>query len=349
VEPLIAALKGEDERIVCPAIIYLSNIGDAMAVESLLEALKHEKAAIRQAAADALSKVGDARAVEPLMAVLKDNHHSKMNILQSVGGIAKSSLVKIGVPAIEPLLSILEDMSKDMRGDAAFILGAIGDVRAVEPLHSTLKDENRGVRTEAAIALGSLGDTKAVEPILASMKEMSFGMKIMVTKALEQLGWQPGNDEDGARYWIGMEKFEKCIEIGTFAVMPLIAALDNKNSNTRKGAAFALGKIGDDRAVKPLQAMLKDKDKSLRRSATEALKLLGVQPEKEKEVVQYSEKGLKSKVLFSQLPQLRKTCPECRIQRRVQSELEIIGETDIPGALKLECPVCGQKTVFLPN
>jgi HEAT repeat protein len=59
--------------------------------------------------------------------------------------------------------------------------------------------------------------------------------------------------------------------IGTPAVEPLIVALDDKDSVVRLRAAWALGRIGDERAVRKLILTLRDGDWSVRMRAAEAL------------------------------------------------------------------------------
>jgi nitrite reductase/ring-hydroxylating ferredoxin subunit len=62
--------------------------------------------------------------------------------------------------------------------------------------------------------------------------------------------------------------------IGTPAVEPLIAALDDRDSVVRLRAAWALGRIGDERAVKKLILTLRDGDWSVRMRAAEARETL---------------------------------------------------------------------------
>ncbi|MEO0137911.1 MAG: HEAT repeat domain-containing protein [candidate division WOR-3 bacterium] len=59
------------------------------------------------------------------------------------------------------------------------------------------------------------------------------------------------------------------------ALERFIAALKDENSDVRRCAAQALGKIKDNRAVEPLIAALKDEVSDVRRSAEEALKKIG--------------------------------------------------------------------------
>jgi nitrite reductase/ring-hydroxylating ferredoxin subunit len=65
--------------------------------------------------------------------------------------------------------------------------------------------------------------------------------------------------------------------IGTAAVDPLVAALDDKDSVVRLRAAWALGQIGDGRPVEKLILALRDGDWSVRMRAAEALGKLRVQ------------------------------------------------------------------------
>jgi HEAT repeat protein len=51
----------------------------------------------------------------------------------------------------------------------------------------------------------------------------------------------------------------------------LIEALKDEDSNVRWRVAYALGEIGDRRAVEPLIEALKDKDSDVRWQAAEAL------------------------------------------------------------------------------
>jgi len=64
---------------------------------------------------------------------------------------------------------------------------------------------------------------------------------------------------------------EEIQQIGADAVQPLCEALRSDTVAIRRGAARALGAIGDARAVGPLLAVMKDRDRSVARAATTAL------------------------------------------------------------------------------
>jgi HEAT repeat protein len=195
-------------------------IGDTRAVKALISALKDSDRYVRQVAIGALIKTGEP-AVKQLISALRDNYVRDDVVIDA--------LVKIGKPAVEPLITALKDVSKVVREVAAEALGNIGDPYGMEPLIATLKDKHKYVRQAAA-------------------------------EALDRLGWFPGEDENGASYWVAKKHWDKCIEISTLAVEPLIIVLSSDDQDVRGVAAEALGKIGDARAVEPLIAVLHNSD-----------------------------------------------------------------------------------------
>ncbi|MEO0247749.1 MAG: HEAT repeat domain-containing protein [candidate division WOR-3 bacterium] len=119
------------------------------------------------------------------------------------------------------------------RQEAARALGEIKDAQAVEPLITALKNDPDIVRAACAEALGKICDVQAVDPLIATFKHyLDSYVRNTAIKAL--------------------------IEIGTPAVEPPIAALRDSDKNVRERAAYALGEIGDVRAVKPLVDALKE-------------------------------------------------------------------------------------------
>jgi HEAT repeat protein len=161
-----------------------------------------------------------------------------------------------------------------IRGRAANALGAMGDPRAIDPLVAALKDSEGTVRKDAVAALESLKwipgkdevsayywigkknfdrcveiGTPALGPLSVALKDSDLNVRAYAAAALDTLEWSPGKDEVSAYYWISKQNFDKCVEIGTPAVEPLIASLNFH------GAIRALGKIGDPRAEEPLIKM----------------------------------------------------------------------------------------------
>jgi HEAT repeat protein len=158
----------------------------APAVEPLIAALKDEDNNVRQAAAGALSQIGDARAVEPLIAALQSRGWG------GGGRAAAAALGQIGdARAVGPLIAALQSLDWDVRQAAVVALdrlawspdsGAAGaaywaakgewgkcveiGAAAVKPLIATLKGENWDARKAAAeglvaiYRLGKLDETQ---------------------------------------------------------------------------------------------------------------------------------------------------------------------------------------------
>jgi HEAT repeat protein len=157
---------------------------------------------VRQAAAVALGAIGDARAVEPLIAALKDEDSGvrlwAAKALDAIGwkpetGEAEAlyliaqrkwdGCVKIGAPAVEPLIAALKGEDWRVREAAAEALGKVGDARAVEPLIAALKDGDSDVRKAAAEALAKIG-APAVEPLIAALKGEDWRVREAAAEAL---------------------------------------------------------------------------------------------------------------------------------------------------------------------
>jgi HEAT repeat protein len=68
-------------------------------------------------------------------------------------------------------------------------------------------------------------------------------------------------------------------KLGPSAVPRLIRALRDNDCMARSVAAWALGKLGDRRAVEPLKELLGDGNADIRKAAAEALKRLRGQSE----------------------------------------------------------------------
>jgi len=182
------------------------------------------------------------------------------------------ALVKIGAPAIDPLIVGLRGRSSWDRARAAEALGRIGwqpgmdesgayywmskgewgtvagmGSTALNPLIAALKDSDWDISRKAARSLGRIGDVRAVDPLIATL----------------------GSDH------LCAEARDALVGIGAPAVEALIAVLKDGNWKMRDEAASLLGRIGDARAVEPLVVALEDEDKDVRRVAARALGWLG--------------------------------------------------------------------------
>jgi HEAT repeat protein len=137
-------------------------------------------------------------------------------------------LVKIGKPAVKPLIEILKNEDPAMRMSAAEILGKIGDVRALRPLVALLEDEDATVRIYVINALGELRSESALKPLLKFVSDEDPEARKSLAEALGKID-------------------------NNMALKPLIKLLEDPNIRVRESAARALWEItkqgfGDDSA-----------------------------------------------------------------------------------------------------
>ena len=159
---------------------------------------------------------------------------------------AAQALGEIGDPrAVEPLIAILQKWgnSEQLRRAAALALGQIGDPRSVEPLIATLGDIKSDVCQATKEALVQIG-SPSVEPLITALGDKHWSIRYYATKALETHGWQPDEGPDGAAYWIAKQEWDRCVQIGTPAVEPLIVVLAFDRANYRTAACKALETLG---------------------------------------------------------------------------------------------------------
>jgi HEAT repeat protein len=205
--------------------------------ERTISELKSTDSGVRQRAAFALGEMGEPNAVEPLIVCFKDSY--SYECIQ-----VADALVKIGKPAVEPLIGCLKNDNPDVRANAARALGCLGDQRSVEALIICLMDQKSNVRRNTA-------------------------------EALEKLKWEPPNEQIGIAYLIAKRDWRSVEILGKISVKPLIACLNDEDWNVRCSSAKLLGELHDPSAVVPLIAALKDKISDVRKSSAEALGNLG--------------------------------------------------------------------------
>jgi HEAT repeat protein len=230
----------------------------------LIRALGNEESKVRTAAAEALRRIGDS-AVPALIEALGDedptvreraveglDHRGWQPGRDENGAtywIARrewDECVGIGAPAVGPLAALLQDGDSGLRQEAARTLGSIGDAGALEPLLEVLKVEDvAAVRRRVREAIETIGEITGVE-----------------LPSLEQPRVETVDDVEKAR------------TLGH--VRALVQALsEHRNFLVRQEAAWALGELGDERAVSALFAALDDDAVNVQNNAGDALVKIG--------------------------------------------------------------------------
>jgi HEAT repeat protein len=223
----------------------LAKTKDPRAVEFLLAVVKDHQSYERSHAARALGMTGDRSVFEPLIDRMKNDSDAYVR----AGAIDGLGLLG-DTRAVEPLVALVEKEVKkptvyfalNMPYDSAIkALGRLKDPRATEVLTKALYKEHYGARQDIAYALGSIGDERAVEPLIAVLKG-KHKPSVFLKAKIKVMGLF-------LNIWRGMG--------GTIG--------------ERDGVAYALGKIGDPRAIEPLIKATRDRDKTVRGEAIDAL------------------------------------------------------------------------------
>jgi HEAT repeat protein len=289
VDALIAALSSPKPFVRVKAVHALARSSDPRAVAPLLAAAVHDtEYPVRLYARQALIHIG-VPAIAPLSAILQGGdkafHNMISDILVHIGGpqvveplivasglkdrrnrykadrMVIQGLVSIGAPAVEPLITVLEDTNNTFtnREQAVEALGKIGDARAIVPLSGALRDDNTNVAWKAAIALRTIGNAQAVDALIAAL-----------------------NDHQLKCRWCVVSPFLASPEPGKLltdprAVEPLIAMLTSNDGDLRSRAEIALRNIGAP-AIEPLSAKLNDNTQAVRLAACMVLRTMGKDP-----------------------------------------------------------------------
>jgi len=294
VEPLIAVLKNETESSVVRfmAAGALGEIKDERAVEPLIAVLKtgeREPYYIGKigdpnyqivfpsddvfGAPTALGKIGNKRAISPLVEALGNPNAPDV----------ATALAMFGEPAVDPLIEALKGPSNSYQLDGAIIaLGLIGDKRATEPLIEIMKKERNYHIPEA---LGKIKDKRAVQPLIEQIPlldlsngafEVELGYRQKVVYALGEIG---PDAKDAVPVLIELvqnpdergQSHEASSHVEKGSNILIFSGGEVVYYGSIREAIWALGNIGDKRAIPILETLTNDPDSGIRGRAKTAL------------------------------------------------------------------------------
>lgn len=129
------------------------------------------------------------------------------------------------------LIDLLSDPNRDVRIEAAYALGSVGDDAALVPLIRTLMDDDRKVRLWALKGLRKFGD-RAIPAIIES-----FGNDSPLAKLQYE-------DEAGNKHGIRATLREHLVDLGGKAVPLLIKGVDHRDPRVQSNCVTTLGDIG---------------------------------------------------------------------------------------------------------
>lgn len=209
-EKLIAGLYDENWSTRLKSALILGKTKDSKAVKPLVQTLSDDNIYVRKYAAKALIQIGkpsfDLLAIslrdvdwfvrkESAYALSEIDGYRAAGILADalrdedtrVVDEVKKSLIKIGKPAIEPVINLLNDRNGDVQRNAGCVLSKIGKP-AIDPLIKTLKNSNYSVVVEAIWALGEIGDSRAADSLILVLKNENSLVRWEAISALGKIG-----------------------------------------------------------------------------------------------------------------------------------------------------------------
>jgi HEAT repeat protein len=271
IDALSRILDDPDEYVRKSAVHALGRlrVRDPRALEGIRFALGDRSEQVVQEAVTQVQQAVDAGAVEGLIRVLGRRERTLQNA-------ASQALVRIGPPAVRPLLETFKDRNLRRRVHNQ-VLRIIEDIkgRAVEPLLGALEDENQYVRAYAVALLGKLGDDRAVEPLVRLFLTDPRLQETVVNTLprLEERGVleAPSGDREVQLPREVAAAFRKLAATpeGLEALRRAVAA---GNPKVRKFALRALFEVEGPRAKDTLLGLLRDEDAEIQRLA---IRLLG--------------------------------------------------------------------------
>lgn len=276
-ETIISYLTDNNPDVRAGSALALGLIGDIQVVKPLVTALSDQNLRVSTVAATALSLIRDP-AVDDLIATFRntDDRRIKFHTINALDQSNDPRVIDIFLEA----LTIRDDL---IRKYAAYGLAKFKDKRAVDPLLKLVTSRD-GYRNEvadaSAWALAKIGDTRALRPIFRAM----VAEIIWVPDALKEFG-EPAvklllsglNAKNPKRRSAAATALGEIRE--TKAVEPLIDLLQSEpDGDVRSSIAFALGFIGDKRAMDVLTNTLHDPHEFTRAQASRALDSLKSQP-----------------------------------------------------------------------
>jgi HEAT repeat protein len=178
----------------------------------------------------------------------------------------KKTLIKIGKPAVNPLILALEDENVAVRRNAADTLGDIRDSSALAPLISALKDNKSSVQVSAKEAIfkiiKEMKDNSDIEHLVFALHSEEKMVRQIAVKVMTELRDERTigplidalNDED---LQVQKDAAQALMNMGSSVIEPLLNVFNPENISMTSSAIVILGNLKDNRAVEPLIGVLK--------------------------------------------------------------------------------------------
>lgn len=168
----------------CGAIMILGRVGNEQVVPHIIESLKDDSDNVRLEAVKALAKIGGNNAVDPLVKTAKSDRdpyirYEAVRVLRRIG-VGHHNVLDLA-------LSALKDKNRDVRSQAARLLGNFQDERSIQPLLDATADKHWSVRESAENALINFSH-KAVSHLLKALSKRTWTTRFRAVRLLGEIG-----------------------------------------------------------------------------------------------------------------------------------------------------------------
>ena len=168
----------------CSALQVLREVGYKKILPNIIHMLDDDSDNVRLEAVLALGRINTGRVIKPLIHVASGDRDPYIRFE------ALRQLRTIGVGYTEVLelaLHALKDANRDVRSQAAWLLGNFQDDRSIPALLKATSDTHWSVRESAEIALYNFG-ANAVPQLIDALKSKSWTTRLRAARLLGDLG-----------------------------------------------------------------------------------------------------------------------------------------------------------------
>jgi hypothetical protein len=189
-----------------------------------------------------------------------------------------NALNQLAPESIDHLIPALKTRDLAKKLGVIEALGKIKSPRAVVPLISCLHDDSSEIRWVAAIALGEIKDPGAITPLVAALGDPDKYVRYGAAFALTRLGWKPGDVNERALYYIGLEEWEALSDVGAPSIPALGRAMMDRNTDVRLNVLDTLGDLPNKEAEPIVLKALSDENGDVRWKAMLVSQKIGISP-----------------------------------------------------------------------
>ena len=168
----------------CGVLIIIGETGDEKLLPVIRESLRDDSDNVRLEALRAIAKIGGEEAVNSLVEAARKDRDAYIRTE------AMRNLRRIGVgfnQVLDLALEKLKDESRNVRAQAARLLGNFHDDRSIQPLLRKTADPHWSVRESAECALLNFGSS-AVPKLIAALSSKSWTTRFRAARLLGHVG-----------------------------------------------------------------------------------------------------------------------------------------------------------------